>query len=138
MINPFQAGKVVFLGVFLGAIPTAVGAHAVGSCLGGCSAVVGRLSRHFTKGMATGEFSAPYPLQAVEIAPFLSLSPLYHTVASQLLHAWADAAWAVGTGLGTRCLHRAVAHTGVLHICTCLGAQGMELNARISTGFTEE
>lgn len=46
----------------------------------------------FSRGMAAGEFSALYPLQAVEIAPFVSLSLFYHTVASQLLHAWADAA----------------------------------------------
>lgn len=29
-------------------------------------------------------------------------------------------------------------HTGVLHTCMRVGAQGMEVNARITTDFTEE
>lgn len=40
---------------------------------------------------------------------------------------------ALGHSLG-----RAVGYIGVLHTCTCVGAQVMELNARISTDFTEE
>jgi len=49
--------------------------------LGGCTAVVGNLSRRFTWWVAPSEFSALRSLQAVEIAPFLpfpSLLPLPH------------------------------------------------------------
>lgn len=51
---------------------------------------MGRMSRRSPRGMATDECSALYPLQTVEVAPFLSL--LYYTVASQLLHACTDVA----------------------------------------------
>lgn len=37
-----------------------------------------------------------------------------------------------------RSLGRAVGHTGALHTCTRVGAQEIELNARISMDFTEE
>lgn len=43
------------------------------------------MNRPSTKGMTTGELSALYPLKEVGIDPFLSLSLLYHTVASQVL-----------------------------------------------------
>lgn len=43
--------------------------------LGGCTAVVGNLSRDVAKWMEPGEFSVLYSLQAMEIIPFLS--PLF-------------------------------------------------------------
>lgn len=75
----------MFLGRW-GAIPTAV------VMLGRMLCCHGKDEETFAREMATGEFSALYPLHAVEITPFLCLSLLYHVVPSQLLHGWADAA----------------------------------------------